>query len=438
LRPLFLKLANSDDWLLQTHGILGLAELAPEKRADPWLIKRLAASRETDARGDRGVTLLLAMDLDLLGPEQVPGILEWEDLRALPKIRLLCFLAGSGQTPDLTIVEPLAAHEDIEVAGLASCLLANFGTSEPLEAYLERLSKEDDRLRQQMLWLLCEGIDRYRFDGMLAFVKRETSTAAPDSRLAFAGLAAMLSLDPATGARRYADMLAAEPSMSTRIRCGLLVLRAGPGVPTSTWDGLAGEGQLADRLARAGKAINGPEAADALIALVDSGHQPSIEAVLDVTKKLDPSIGREVYGALIDRVDDDGANTAEVIANAIVAATRLMDLDADLVANLVRVAPDDGIRQEVLLHGLLASDSPRATEIVSGVRRIGAGRADSLALLVLARHAESLDVEDLRRLGVIAAGGRRVDSVLRVQAAWLYIRLTGRTEIAMSRIFSNP
>ena len=218
LRPLFLKLANSDDWLLQTHGILGLAELTPEQRVDPWLIKRLAATREPDARGDRSVTLLLAMDLELLGAEQVPEILQWEDLQPLAKARLLCFLAGSGQTPDLTLVEPLATHQDIEVAGLASCLLANFGSSAALEEYLERLSKEDDRLRQQMLWMLCEGIDRYDLNGMLEFVKRETSTSAPDSRLAFAGLAAMLSLDPAAGARRYADMLASEPSMSTRLR----------------------------------------------------------------------------------------------------------------------------------------------------------------------------------------------------------------------------
>ncbi len=105
-------------------------------------------------------------------------------------------------------------------------------------------------------------------------------------------------------------------------------------------------------------------------------------------------------------------------------------------------------KQEVLLFGLFDArpkpgdqdqERPDAGQAAATVRRIGAGRADSMALLLIARYAEDLEEGDLRQLGLIAAGGGRVSEGLRVQAAWLYLKHSDSIEPALSRIFDeNP
>ncbi len=62
-------------------------------------------------------------------------------------------------------------------------------------------------------------------------------------------------------------------------------------------------------------------------------------------------------------------------------------------------------------------------------------RAESLALLLLARTAQGpLDAETLRALGTVAAGGGDLDPTLQVQAAWLFVRHSGRGEQALAQL----
>ncbi len=119
------------------------------------------------------------------------------------------------------------------------------------------------------------------------------------------------------------------------------------------------------------------------------------------------------------------------------ATARLFKIAPDRVIERLAQVEDDSLTQEAMLLGLLDSSSPKAGQAAGSVRRIGAGHADSLALLLIAKHAAKLEPGDLYRLGMIAQGGGRVSNVLRTQAAWLYLKHTRSTEVVVAEILTE-
>ena len=87
--------------------------------------------------------------------------------------------------------------------------------------------------------------------------------------------------------------------------------------------------------------------------------------------------------------------------------------------------------------GLVEADAEQIGATVTGFRRIGLGRADSMVLMLIAKHADTSDDDLRRQLGTIAAGGGRVSELLQIQAAWLYLKHSGSLEQALGRLFSE-
>ena len=98
---------------------------------------------------------------------------------------------------------------------------------------------------------------------------------------------------------------------------------------------------------------------------------------------------------------------------------------------------DDSLTQEAILLGLFDSRAPSAGEAARLVKRIGYGRADSMALILIAKHADHLSKSELQDLGVMASGGR-VSAVLQAQAGWLYLKHAGQLEQTLAVIFADP
>ena len=129
-----------------------------------------------------------------------------------------------------------------------------------------------------------------------------------------------------------------------------------------------------------------------------------------------------------------------MLAVAIEATTRLASLDPARLAPLVEAAArDDEAILEAMLVGILGTDD-RAAAARLGRQVLGKSgrRCDSLALLAIARTDEPLSREELDQLGVAASGGGRLDPALQVQAAWLFLRRSGRLDQALAGVFAEP
>ena len=74
LRPLLERLRSGERWTLRVDGVLGLAEIAPERRINLTFIEQLPGER------DREAAIGAAVGLGLADVAQLRAMLEWVDL----------------------------------------------------------------------------------------------------------------------------------------------------------------------------------------------------------------------------------------------------------------------------------------------------------------------------------------------------------------------
>jgi hypothetical protein len=431
LQPLFYQLAHHEEWQVQVHAVLGLAEIHTPHRIDPWLVT------QTDPRAHEHL-IANAIDMHLIGIEEIRQLLDWEELQPVPRLLLMGEAMLVGEPVDRDTLTRLAGGANDRVSCLASILLTRLGDESALSICGDRLEilPARDR-RRHLLWML-EAIRQYNVIGASAWVMRLLEQPGLEEEVVYRALFTILALDPQAGLPLWRARLGPNPSYRDQVRYGMILLAAGEEIPPSAYASLRSEEELVRRIAATGRALSSGEDPSAeLIALLDLGHLRTATWAMDTLRDLPDDQAIPVYEHLIDVAEGARIGRSERNARAVEATARLFEIAPDRVAERLRRAKDDSPEQEVLLLGLFDSRSPAAGEAASRVRRIGAGRADSLALLLIARHAESLPGDDLRQLGMIAAGGGRVSEGLQVQAAWLYLKLTNRIDQALGRVFDD-
>jgi hypothetical protein len=433
-RPLLRHLAAHSDSYIQIHAMLGLAELADSGRFDPQLIG------EIDER-DQETLIAQLIDLELIGPEQIRALLSWEQLQAMPRVMLMGELMLAGEDIDDTSLERLARGGGLTNAtALASLLLAQRGDGSAFSSFIDRLDGRPRRARDQQLLWIFEAIRQYRITAVAPWVERTLDRDDLDQRIARWGVLTALSLDATMEVRLWRRQLGADPSPADQIRYGMLLLATGASVPAETYDLLSSDNELVKQMASTGRTISrGADPTGELIALIDLGHRQSFSWAIDYTASLPDAQAARVYAHLIEQLETEDRDRAESVVHAIGAAARLYEIDPDAVLRRLERAEDDSLTQEALMLGILnagPTETPAADPlpVVRRIDRVGVGRADSIALLLIARFAESLDDDQLHQLGMIAAGGGRVSEALQLEAAWLYLRHTDSTARALERI----
>ena len=156
---------------------------------------------------------------------------------------------------------------------------------------------------------------------------------------------------------------------------------------------------------------------------------------MEFASQLDDAHAVRIYDHVLTRSEAQADRPDGPLGLIAEAASRLFEIEPQRVLARLSAVPDDSPAQEALLLGLFQSTSKSVGDAAAALPRIGAGRADCLALLLMAKHATSLAADDLRQLGLIASGGGRVTPGLQVQAAWLYLKHSEATEQALAEVF---
>lgn len=431
LRPLLFRLAENAEWQVQVHAVLGLAEIDESERVDPWLVSQIGEPA-------REALIANAIDMELLTVEQIPELLQWEDLRPMSKALLMGELLLAERPIDRDALARLAANSDIRVAGLASMLLVQLGDRAAFSAMTDRLDKQPARdWRRHVEWLL-EAIRQYELTALQPWVESVIRAERASPEVRYWAVFTLMVLDPPAGAVAWSETLGEQPSLRDRVRFGMLLLAAGADTPVSAYDRIGGDDDLTRCMQAVGRAMSdGRNPAPALNALLDLGHVRTAEWAMGFLPDLPDDQEATVYRHLIETVGDERVGRPERIARAVIATTRLAEIDPDIVLGRLAEVEDDSLDQEVVLLGLFESESPDVGAAARGLRRIGVGRADTLALLLIARHTPQLDSKDLERLGTIAAAGGRVSEGLQAQAAWLYLKHSGGLDRALDGLLNE-
>ncbi len=432
LRPFFYQLAQRGDPLVRVHAILGLGEISETGHVDPWLITQLQSPQA------RYTVIANALEMGLLDTDQVNQMLAGDELEARPRVVLLAYLISQHEPVDRQALARLAASGNLSVAGLAACLRAQIGDDDDLTRYRQRLDALTRSDRNRHLVDLLQAIGDYRLTGALDLAEKVLAVPDADAEVVLTALNTMLALDPPTGVTLFNRHLAVDTSYSRKVRYALLLLEAGRGVPASAYDRLPADDQLLGHMARAGRAIStGADASRPLIDLLSLGHYRASRWVIDAAGELDTAQATLVYEYLIDAIEGDRRGRDERAELAMIAAARLFEINPQAVTDRLVAADDDSLTQQAILLGLFDSRAPAAGKAARRVKRIGYGRADSMALILIAKHTDRLSEKELQDLGVIASGGR-VSAVLQAQAGWLYLKHAGRLEQTLAVIFADP
>ena len=438
LAGLFQHLAQQanqkEHWPMQVHAVLGLAEIDPKKQIDAHLITEVTPEAQE-------AIIASALDVGLLPESLIGEVLAWDQLSAMARLFLLAERQLLKQPLDMEELARLSKSDDSHVAGLSAALLAQNGNAEALKAFDALLAAKPASERLAVTVWLMDGARRYLLTNLSDWIAGAIAPKEADPDLVYRGTLALLSLDPARGVPAWERYLGEKPSFPHRVRCGTILLAARSKPPASAYDRLlpaVSDEELLARIADVGKALaNGSDPAPALIGLLDVGHAKTSLWAMEYLKEMPADRSRPVYEYLIDRMREPKAQWSEGVGQAVEATARLFDIDPDGVLARLSKAEDDSPLQQAILLGLFETSSPRVGEAVAALPRIGSGRADSLALLLQAKHSATLTADQLKQLGTIASGGGRVSDILQVQAAWLYLRHSGKAEQAIAAVFAK-
>jgi hypothetical protein len=447
MKPLLQALVQADHLSIQLGAILGLAELAAgdEGAVDPWLLTRLRSDQ------DRADAIRIVLDLERMGLKEVETLLAAEDLPSVARIVLLAEQKRLGGAPDQALLGRLAEHTDPAIAGLAACLLADLDASvggaggAALKAFTERFEALPPRQRDAVTEELALAARRYSIRSTVDLLAPMVTRPDASSTARDAALSLVLAMEPAKGVALWRTALGKDPSPSARIRGAMPLLAAASTLQPEDFESLAqgldpsqGETQLLQAMAGAGKAMAArTDQASALMALYDLGHRRSCRYAIAAAEELPDEEAAKVYLHILAASADPARRNRDLFNDCIDASARLVQRAPGQLKQVLDAAEDDGPVQEAILMGLANSRSASAGELASSVRRIGAGRGDSVALVVLSRHQEKLSPQDLAQLGRLAGGGGRIDDTLQAQAAWLWLKHADRLDAAMPRILAG-
>ncbi|HVP74246.1 MAG TPA: hypothetical protein VMS30_10940 [Phycisphaerales bacterium] len=425
---------QKEHWPMQVHAVLGLAEIDPKKQIDPHLIAQVTPEAQE-------AIIASALDARLLPDSMLSEVLASDQLTAMTRLFLLAERQLLKQPLDIQELARLSKSDDSHVAGLSAALLAQNGIAEPLKSFDTLLAAKPANERLAVTLWLMDGARRYQLTALSDWIVGAMSQKDADPDVVYRGTLALLSLDPARGVPAWERYLGDNPSFPHRVRCGTILLAARSKPPASAYDRLlpaAKDEELIARIADVGKALaNNSDPAPALIALLDVGHAKTSLWAMEYLKEMPTDQSRPVHEYLIDRMNEPKVQWSEGVGQAVEATARLFEIDPDGVLARLSKAEDDSALQQAILLGLFETTSPRVGEAAAALPRIGSGRADSLALLLQAKHAKSLTADQLKQLGTIASGGGRLSEILQVQAAWLYLRHSGKTEQAIAEVFTR-
>lgn len=431
MQPLFYDLLQHDEWQVQVHALLGLAEIDPEQGLDPWLTTQVDPLAREQA-------IPYALDMDLLNLASMQKLLEWDRLESSQRVLLSAELMHRSEPIDVEQMRTLANDNNLDIASIAALLLAELGDKSALSAIDARLKQASSSERMHVLQKIFDAIRLYEFKSPSTWLDN-TLQEVDDEGLQYWGTFTLLEIDPVQGTEHWRRNLGEMPTYRQQVRAALQLLEAELPMDAETRKQLgAEEDELLGRLSDAANAIaERKDVPAAMNALLDTGHPRSIEWAMRHVDTLPADQAREVHLHLIGKLDAPRRSTPPLLTHqAIRAMSKLIEVDSPTATGRLLAADDDSMTQVALLLGSMQSPTPELLESARTIRRIGASRADSLTLLLMARDSTPLSEQDLKQLGRVAAGGGMIDDMRGTQAAWLYLKHRGELDTALLDIAS--
>ncbi|MEM7229221.1 MAG: hypothetical protein AAF432_10445 [Planctomycetota bacterium] len=429
LQPLFERLMDHDDWAVQTHAALALATLDGQPLIPIERIRQCVPNAQ-------GAIVATAIESEDVGSETLREVLSWAEFPDAARLRVLLKLHERGETVPRDMVARLAATSDLEIAGVASALMSECGDLAMLSDFDARLAGIPASGQRTHREVVLMAIRRHGLASARPWIERCLNDHAGDRTTVYAAIGAALTIDPVWGMQLSREAVAAKGSRSEHVRHVMMRMMTSPPLPAKYFRDQTDDDMIQTLQAMGVARATGENLADATRALLALRHRRCTAFALDMLTESEPDLQRNVYWSIINdaiATPDDPSRLSDIVT----VASALYDLDPVTMAARLQSLEDDSPFQQAMMLGLIGATDPSLGDAAQGIRRIGSNKADSIALLLVARYTESLEPTDLVKLGRLAAGGGELSDALRVQACWLYVQHADRLAETLARIFES-
>ncbi len=440
LQRLFAYLADRPAPSLKIHGILGLAECTPGHPLDLLRIYSI------DRPEVQAIVLGAAMDAELLSNEEAKQILGWKDLDDGVRLAAALQLVRDGQFTDMALLRRGADSNSIGRRALASIMLLEIGDDGAMSR-LDKIDRSKAPLRDPARLLALQAAKKYAFAGVGQWALRVGQEKELNPRVLIAAVElALQSRTPGAEAlwrQRYRQ----SDDAALQLRLAMVALRSAPNVRHSLFDPLRrSDDELTRRIGEAGRAIARKDrVVESVIELSKTPHPLTTGWVLDFA---DGQASAEQARVILQSIvlayshppgEDQAPSPAQL--ETLSKAAQLLSERAPDHAGIVleAVVRQDALRGDVrrqILLGLLRSNAGRAHEAVSDLTFQDA-QAESMRVLLLARHGQQLAPREMDDLRVVVRGGSELSLPLRTQAAWTYLKMTDQVDLAIKQVVSQ-
>ena len=438
LAPLFDWLARSQNPSQKIHGLLGLAECSQEQELD---LVRMAA---IDNPAMQAEILSAAMDNDLLPPHQAQQLVNWPDMDSAVKTLVAARLVRDRQFSDVDLLLDAAQSENLARKGLAGLLLMQLERPEGLEVLLA-LDEHKDTQHDDVRLMLLETAVRYQFHRVAPWATKVCTEPGVDSRVGLLALKASIRFGAPRGANIWKNRFATTSDPADRTRLALLALGLAPYVDRGFFKPLeADTDPLIHQIGQAGRAIASNHQVDIEVIRLIELHHPMVNRWALSYAERDAQAGDAqviLLGMIMAYDDAQKVNPREASASVISATRKLCTHHPTAAASYLRPIladprTDPGLTQGIL-QGLLRCRASEAEPVIAGLTPPSEMATHNLWIVLLARCTLPMTQTQTDVLKLLVRGGGGLDVTLRLQAAWSYLKRTGQTNAALTRVLDG-
>jgi hypothetical protein len=442
-KPLFEYLAASPKPSLKIHGILGLAEISPDKSVDISLIAQIQDPLV------QSTVITAAMDGDLLDYEQAKQLIAWDGLDVEVKVLIAIRLVQAGEFDDAAMLKDAMGNaKKLGGSALAALLLAQLDDPAGIDHLRTVLDTSDSSQRDTVRVMLLQTALKNEFNRTAPWALGIAKEPGTDPILQLLALRTALRFgEPGAVDLWQTKYDQAKDSPASRVRLALTALYMAPWLEPDLFQVLQQDDDpMLAAIGEAGIHIasNSSQAADPIAALLEFGHPMINTWAFSYASEHASDFDAQIIllGLVIAYEHSPPRGKARRLDEAVQAVQTLYKRDPDAAVKLLRPllldASTDKLLAQAILLGLIRSPSPDALNVVDGIEdQLSSIDAQGLALLLRARSDLPMDDKQMTDLSMLARGGGRLDDSLRIQAAWLYLKRTGRAQQALDRVLGN-
>ena len=434
MKPILIELAQAKHPHLQIQGLLGLAQIHPQREMD---LVRIAG---LDEAGVRVHCLSAAMDADLLPVHQMKELMAAPGTDVSTKLVLATQLVGLGQFQDGQLLDDARKSAIIGRRAIAGLLMMQLGQPDGLQPLIE-LNQSDAREKELVQRTLLRKAFASGFDQAGPWAM--TIVNEPDSERNTHALALMTALRLGTpgGVSAFLKQYEAAQDLAQRLRLGLVALQALPWTPDRVFEPLlADDNELLQKMGVAGRAVTRKSAIpDAILELARGQYKFTNQWLLGYARQhASPIDRREILRHAIFEAKIPPSDNLQVRLELTKSATAMLaNVDSDFAVEILKPVIADretgATFKQVLLLGLNLSHGQSLDRVIAPTVTFTDHATQGLALVLRARHQSTLTDTQLDELSLLVRGGGPYPRPLRMQAAWLYLAHTGQIDVAITR-----